>query len=117
MLRVYDKAAEQGVEGHWTRLELELKQRQALRAAQALSSQSIGEVTAALIREAIQTPVAWFESMLDECATGELAAAPAGRKQTASDKWTREVAAPAYLRALAAGEVWACEMLANLLSS
>jgi hypothetical protein len=111
-LRVYDKAAEQGADYPWTRIELELKGDQARRAARDLVTHPIGEVAAVLTRELVKTDIKWFEAALDKVATGELVSIKPGRHQGNGERWKREVAAPAFLEALIAGESWAVQMLA-----
>ena len=104
-LRVYDKSAEQGTADPWTRLELELKRAQGMRAAEAIQAQPVSQVAAGLIRELMKTGVPWFEQALDECAAGSFTAAKPGRKQTNSERWLYETATPAFLAALEAGDV------------
>ena len=56
MLRIYDKAAEQGVDGHWVRLELQLRDDRALGFIKALKSKfySLGELFTSVIHNYIR---------------------------------------------------------------
>lgn len=111
MLRCYNKAAEQEIEGAWTRLELELKQQQAKRAASALQASSVGMVAAGMMDEFIPFNVPWYRQVMDQCKAGNFDAPAVGRHEGDTNRWIHEVAGPAYLQALEAGDAIAWTML------
>lgn len=53
-LRVYDKALEQGVEGPWVRLELELKKANALEVQRTITETNSGELMCGILRNYIR---------------------------------------------------------------
>jgi len=84
-LRVYDKAAEQGIEGHWTRIELELKGRAAKTATKELSAKG-WQVIPPLIRAFVDCEaVGWYHEAVTSAVT-ELAP-PQPKKMTDTKAW------------------------------
>ena len=115
-LRCYDKAAEQGVEGDWTRLELELKRAQARRAVKGLLESTPAATAAKMLREYIQTDIAWLEAALDELEDPALDIPPAPRHEGDREVWLHEQAGPAVVQALLAGDAVIWQMLFDALA-
>lgn len=115
-LRCYDKAAEQGVEGDWTRLELELKRAQACRAVKGLLDSTTAATAARMLREYIQTDIAWLETTLDELEDPALDIPPAPRHEGDRQLWLHEQAGPAVVQALLAGDAVIWQMLFDALA-
>lgn len=115
-LRCYDKAAEQGVEGDWTRLELELKRAQARRAVKGLLDSTPAATAAWMLREYIQTDIAWLEAALDELADPAIDIPPAPRHEGDREVWLHEQAGPAVVQALLAGDAVIWQMLFDALA-
>jgi hypothetical protein len=101
MLRIYDKAAQTGLNDQpWTRVEIELKNRQADAAAWAIERGNV-EMTA---REMIgafcsETGVQWYEALLSDKTAPKIVEEP-GRKETNFERWIQEICLPAIERAL-----------------
>jgi hypothetical protein len=104
MLRCYDKAAEQEVDGAWTRLELELKQQQANRAAAALKKTSVGVVASGMMQEFLPFTVDWYQRLMAECHAGNFSEDYVGRHEGDRNTWLLRVAGPAFIQALKDGE-------------
>lgn len=117
MLRVYDKAAEQGWTEPCTRLELELKQDQARRAALALETQSVGVVTAGMITEYLPFPVDWFQDAMLDCRAYDLDSETVGRHKGKDSTWLYEVAGKNFLTAIQQGDAQAWDMLVDTMTS
>lgn len=100
LIRVYDKAAEQGISGDWVRLELEAKQEKAYRMAEAMISQGIALAGCAAIREVFRTDIEWIEKALNGEGTINL---NLHRKHTDWEKWIVKVVIPNYERAVMEG--------------
>ncbi len=93
-LRIYDKAAEMGISGDWTRVELVCKGFRAQRAALAIVS---GVDFRALVRGYAHFPEweEWCEIMV-----APVVALPAKKKETATDLWLLNQCAKALARRL-----------------
>lgn len=116
LLRCYNKAAQQKIEGAWTRLELELKQQQAKRAAAALETAGVGQVAAGMMDEFIPFRVPWYRAVMDQCTAGNFGAPAVGRHEGDTQRWVHKVAGPAYLHALQAGDAMAWTMLVETMA-
>lgn len=109
-LRIYDKAAEQGLDGHWVRVELELKDERAERMAQALagaSTDEVGALVAGVLRGYIDfkvcgedenksrwETVAWWSRFLGAVEKVRLGCNPIVRTLEQVDQWLRNAVAP-----------------------
>ena len=104
MMRVYDKAREtKMLDTEWTRVELELKNRQADAAAWAISLHGSEKVFRDMATRYLNsTGVAWYEALLRDLDAPRLVEEP-GRKITNFERWVREVCLPAIQKAVADG--------------
>ncbi len=95
-MRVYDKAAERGVSGDWTRIELTLRDERAWSLARAMIRYGIGRAGQQAIREYFHVPLlAWWKRATD----GETVyIEPTGRKETGTEKWIMETCLPTIRR-------------------
>lgn len=92
--RIYDKAAELGIRGDYTRVELVVRGKRAQKAAQAIVS---GVDFRALVSGYVQFPdwVEWQQIMV-----ADAVALPAEKKDTATDQWLLDVCAKTLARRL-----------------
>jgi len=93
-LRIYDKAAELGVGGDYTRVELVVRKNRATKAAQAIVS---GVDFRSLISGYVQFPD-WLE--WQQVMVADAVALPAEKKITATDKWLLDTCAKTLARRL-----------------
>lgn len=101
-MRVYDKAAQMGLDDDWTRIELELKGGQARAAAFAMATEGIVATGKHLLRAFYQdTGVPWYDAAIegDEGVYVE----PVGRPVSKREKWLLEQVVPALLTELRKG--------------
>lgn len=95
-LRVYDKAAQLGIPGAWTRIELELKGRHAQHAAEVLLYRGLEAVPSFIRAFADCTTPKWFSDAVR--ASKVDIGIPQARKETDTRKWLLEVVAGALAR-------------------
>lgn len=107
-LRIYDKAAEQGTDEHWVRVELELKDERARAMASAIvDGASAGEVFAGVLRGYIDFKVEgedsnksrwetvdWWLAFLGAVEKVRLGCKPIVRTLEQVDRWLRKAVAP-----------------------
>jgi hypothetical protein len=93
-IRIYDKAAELGINGDYTRVELVVKGKRATKAAQAIVR---GTDFRSLVAGYVQFPdwLAWKQVM-----AADVVALPAEKKDTNTDFWLLEVCAKTLARRL-----------------
>jgi len=98
LIRVYDKSAQQGTNEPWVRIEIEVKSPLANTIARAMRDSSIRQAGQYAIASFIETGVKWFD---DAVQSEDMEAyKPVGRKETAHEKWVREVCLPEVIAAL-----------------
>jgi len=92
-LRVYDKAAEQGVSYPWTRIELVTRDERAWSLAKSCALNGIEAAGRQAIRDYVRVPkLDWWNAAL----TGDVVyIEPIGRGLTNTDKWISNVCLPA----------------------
>jgi len=105
MVRVYDKGAQQAVEGQWTRIEIELKGNWAMATAKAMALEGVVETGKAAIRQFVITGVDWFDNAVAR-GRGNGYIVPNKRPITNHEKWLMEVAVPAVIKAIASDMSW-----------
>ncbi len=95
-LRVYNKAAEQGVKADWTRIELVVKGKRARAMLEALQRYAWDTVGRSAIAEFVQWETCdWWQAGV----TGEVIAMPViGREETNTVKWLLEAVLPTLIR-------------------
>jgi hypothetical protein len=95
-LRVYNKAAQLQLGGHWTRIELQLRDSRAWQMARAMVLHGIARAGQQAIRDYINAPrLTWWQ----RATSGDTAyIEPVGKKQTATEKWLIDVALPVARR-------------------
>lgn len=97
MLRVYDKAKQMGETGHWVRIELQTRDDQSMAMARAMQSAGIPAAGRQAIRNFAHCgELEWYRLALEGPVVGM---APVARRETNSDRWVRNVALPALVRA------------------
>lgn len=114
-VRIYDKGGEQGVCGHWVRVELELKDDRAQCAAETLYHRGISEF-AGILRSAVDfvepsndsnrrrwAPAAWWARFLGFAEKARLAVAPVVRSLERTVAWIERQVAPALATVFIAG--------------
>jgi len=103
LLRVYDKAAQQGMQGvSWTRIELESKAPMAGALAQAMLETSIIDAGRAAIRGYFDAPsLAWWQDAVSGPDVENLT--PGERKETSFERWLYETVIPALEKAIRRG--------------
>jgi hypothetical protein len=109
MLRVYDKAAESGEGGEWTRIELELKGSEANSTGQYLCKHGLANIPA-IIRAFCDWPTS--ERWLEIFASIPVVSVPKEEKVTDRDKWFRDQVRPALLAEIRQGRASALELVA-----
>lgn len=93
-MRVYDKAAQMGVDGDWIRVELELKGDAARAALFAMVWYGIVATGKTLLRSFMRdTGVEWYDAAID--GEGGAYVEPVGRPVTARERWIFEQVIPA----------------------
>lgn len=99
-LVVYNKAAQQGVNGRWIRCEIRLRKQAARAAATAiLTGQPLGSVAASLMNGVATMPtVPWYGNALDIAADGVIDAIQVKRKETDTEAWLLETIIPLLKR-------------------
>lgn len=113
MVRAYDKAKEQGIEGDWLRVELEAKGPKAHSAARA--EVKYGPVTTALgaINDFIKIDgVEWWDIAMQGRIECDIETNP--RKETEGKKWLYNVALPKVLEAARDGDAAVISALRSL---
>jgi hypothetical protein len=97
MLRVYDKAGELGVPGHWVRVELQTRHDQSMALARAMQGAGVAAAGRQAVRNfARAEKCEWYNLALVGPVVGM---APIRHHSTNTDKWLRMVALPALQRA------------------
>lgn len=84
-LRIYDKAAQTGYEGHWTRIEIELKDRAAKAAVKDLLAGGYGIIPATIAKFLKAPHIAWYVDALTREQTA--IAPPQPKKTTDTRAW------------------------------
>lgn len=103
LLRVYDKAVEQGLKTLWIRVELELKKPLAERALSEVVEYGIIEAFKAEIRGYIQRfDIPWLDDAI-VYGVGVLSE-PIGRKETDTERWLHETVLPLIEDAIRRGD-------------
>jgi len=98
-IKVYDKAAEQGVKGDWIRLECRWRDVKAHMAHKAMLEQGIPPVVRAALADTLTVPEQWWSDMLSE-GVGDID--PVGRKTHDTRAWLLKAALPALVKELEA---------------
>lgn len=99
-LRIYNKQAQMGTDYPWTRIELQLRDQRAWNMAEAMVRNGIGKAGQQAIRDFITVPeIRWW---LDAVSGEAVYIEPVGKRETATEKWIREVCLPAIRRTAAA---------------
>lgn len=113
-LRIYDKAAAEGVPGPWVRIELETKGDYAQSLAQSMLISGIPEAGRAFLRAFVQvTGVEWFTDALAGPEPAWLE--PIVRPETDRQRWYREQILPSIESDLYTGNRWVFSMVQALL--
>jgi hypothetical protein len=100
LIRIYDKAAESGYDGIWTRIELEAKDPHALAIMRSMITDGIALAGCAAIRTMIVSGVDWFDAAT---ASGDgVPIESVGRKNTNFDRWAISHLLPQTVRAIRA---------------
>lgn len=93
-IRVYNKAAEQGIAGDWIRIEIVWRGKYAQGAHRSMVSDGIEAVTRGAIGHQVQPTAQWWkDAMIGET----VEPTPIERKESDRARWLREVVAPALL--------------------
>lgn len=109
-IRIYDKALEQHVPGHWIRVEIEAKKKRAQELAKAIAEKGADVVPAYLLsclrfrergqtcRHDRQTTAVWWTKFLGTVKSFRLEAEPRNRSQDANYRWLIRGAGPSFTK-------------------
>ena len=100
-LRVYNKAAERGVTGCWTRLELTTRADRARALADAMLANEAGAVIASAIRQHTNASLPWYQAAT---VSAQAYRAYVSRKPRDTYKWVCEICLPALEALVARGD-------------
>jgi len=114
MIRVYDKAAQQKMEGDWTRIEIEVKSPFAEKMIQSSIDSGIAPTMRLAVRQMVRTGVDWFDERMNDSDVAYLE--PVGRKATDWEKWIISDILPQIEKAIAQDIGNVREDIANMLS-
>jgi len=113
MLRAYDKALEQGTEGDWLRVEMELKGGKAHSAARANVKHGVVSTTLKAVQDFVKIEgVHWYDVFMSGVIDCEIEKNP--RKETDGNEWLLRVALPKVIEAARSGNAAVIRALRSL---